>query len=116
MNLGEKLKQRKPKELIVELDGDKYLVRGIGRVEKNKLMSACAKKDKIDWDQVESTALARCVLDPKTEQPVLPNKEDWDIAADAAAPLVDAAIKVCGFDSSEVGRTVKNSDTTGSSG
>jgi hypothetical protein len=101
MSLRDKLKQRKAKEVSVIIDGDVFLVRGPGRVAKNKLLAKSQTKGELDPEQLEANLLAVCVLDPTTQEPVMPDPADWDIAADVAAPLVKACIEVCGLDADE---------------
>lgn len=112
-DLRERLKAKRPKELTVIIDGDTFLVRGIGRIQKNALVERCqhAKTGKMNTPLFESEILAACVCDPATGEPVMPDPADWDIPADVSGPLVDACTDVCGFNRSERD-AVKNSDAT----
>jgi hypothetical protein len=115
MSLRDKIKARKPKEILLQVDGDKYLVRGMSRVAKGELVRRCSNKSGgIDSDKLEAETLAACVLDPETQEQVMPDPNDWDVPADFSAPLVSAAISVCGFDSSEIKEKLKNLEATDS--
>ena len=109
MNLGEKLKQRKPREKTVELDGDKFLVRFPGRSQKNQIFAMSQVNDKLDTDLLECNLLAVCVLDPSTFEQVLPNAADWKSLASDVSQLVSAVIEVCGLDRSETKAMGKDS-------
>jgi len=108
MTLGEKLKQRKPREKIVTIDGDDFLVRFPGRAEKNKIFAKSQLNDVLQTDLLEKNLLASCVLDPATQQPVLPNAKDWDLPSDISQ-LVTAVIDVCGLDRNEAKAMGKDS-------
>lgn len=100
MSLRDKLKQRKPAEQTVTLDGDEYLVRFPGRMAKNKAFAAATVKALLKPELLEPQLLAICVLDPATEQPVMPDPADWDLPSDVG-PLIRAVIQVCGMDKDE---------------
>ncbi len=112
-DLRERLKAKKAKELTVVVDGDSFLVRGIGRVQKNALVERCQdrKTGRMNTPLFESEILAACVCDPSSGEPVMPNPDDWDIPADVSGPLIDACTEVCGFNRQER-EQVKNSEPT----
>lgn len=111
-SLAEKLKASKPRELIVEVDGDKYLVRGLSRVAKSKLYNqAVSPAGKWDAATYEGLMLAACVRDPETEELLLPDPADWDIPAELSGPLVEACADLIGLSKSEKD-AVKNSEPT----
>lgn len=114
MTLRDKLKARKPKEITLNLDGEKVIVRGIPRSLKNQIAARCEVKGKLDNQKLEAELLAACVIDPETNAPAMPDLNDWDIPADVAGPLVAACIEVCGLDSSEYRDKLKNFEPTGS--
>lgn len=99
--LAEKLKSLKPEEMRVAIDGDIFLVVGIGRIQKNKLLASCQRNGKLDPALLEGNLLAECVRDPETREQVMPNPNDWDLPSHVVSPLVSACIKVCGLDADE---------------
>lgn len=106
MGLRERLLQKPFKEVVVDVDGDQFLVRSIMRVAKNEIVSACTDKNgKMDNARFEGEILAACVLDPETKKPVL-SAVEWDLPSYITGPLVDAACDVCGFSDREK-RSVK---------
>jgi hypothetical protein len=111
MSLAEKLKARKPQEKIVEIDGDKYLVKGLGRVAKNRLYNEASSEGSWDVAAFEGMVLAACVCDPETREPVLPNPDDWDLDPKVTGPLVEACSELLGLSKSET-EAVKKSETT----
>lgn len=114
MSLRDKLKSRKPKEITVTIDGDDYLVRGLGRVDKNRWQSKLAAVSGKDTSGVEGELLAMCVCDPATGEPVMPDPSDWDIEGEAAGKLVTACLRVCGFDSDDTKTMGKGSSESDS--
>lgn len=112
MSLLEKLKAHKPKEKTVTVEGDDYLVVGLGRVRKNALLNDSQLKGKLDGATLESNLLAACVCDPSTREPLMPLPGEWDIPSHIAAPLVAACIEVLGLDSDESKVLEKKSEET----
>ena len=107
--LAEKLKQLKPEQVVVTIDGTNFLVVSPGRIAKNQLLAASQKGNKIDPVLMEANLLAECVRDPETGEKVMPDVNDWDLPSNVVAPLVAACIKVCGLDSDEVKQMGKDS-------
>lgn len=101
MSLRDKLKAYKPRETTVEIDGDAFLVRGLGRIRKNELVDKCSAKGKLDNEKLESMLLAECVCDPATGELVMSDPADWDVPSHVSGPLVKAVLEVCGFDNDE---------------
>ena len=97
MSLREKLKQIKPKETTVTIEGDEFLVRFPGRIAKNQAFAKATVKEELNATLLESQLLSVCVLDPSTGDPVMPDPDDWDLDGDVG-PLVRAVIDVCGLD------------------
>lgn len=89
-----------------------FLVRGIGRVAKNQLVERCSnpKTGKLNTPQFEGELLSACVLDPETQESLLP-PDEWEVPADVSGPLVDACMRVCGFSKAEQ-EELKNSNAT----
>lgn len=89
----EKLKS-KPPEKLVEIDGVEFLVRGSTRSETALLvadMRNATEKGGTAMAAVENGILAKCVLDPSTGEPVLPDADEWyEVAKVTSEKLVDA--------------------------
>lgn len=101
MSLRDKLKAYKPRETQVEIDGDVFLVRGLGRVRKNELVDKCSSKGNLNNEKLEAMLLAECVFDPSSGELVMSDPADWDVPSHVSGPLVKAVLEVCGFDSDE---------------
>ena len=108
-DLFAKLKRMQPARRVVDYGGLSFLVQGISQMDKNSIMAECtsSKTGRLDGGKAEQRLLAACVRDPKTEELVQPDYREWDIAADAAAPLIRAVIQVCNLDEDEVDELVK---------
>lgn len=114
MSLGEKLRSKQNKVVEVVVDGETCLVRGLGRIAKNELLESCHDGKNLDARKLEAGILAACVCDPETNEPALPNPEDWDLPSHISGPLVEACMKVCGFGADEIETATKNSNATAS--
>lgn len=111
MSLAEKLKAKKPREMTVEIDSDTYLVKGLGRVAKNRLYNQASESGEWDVAVFEGLVLAACVCDPATGEPVLPDPDDWDLDPRVTGPLVEACSDLLGLNKQERD-AVKKSETT----
>lgn len=109
MTLSDKLKARKAPEETVIIDGDSYLVVGLGRKDRGQLLKSS--------ESLECRALAKCVRDPDTREPVMPDPKDWEDLDDGAAvgKLANACISVLGLDDSETKAMGKGSQEKASS-
>ena len=110
--MRDKIKSAKPRETIVVIDGDSFLVCGVGRIQKNELVARSQVKGALNNASLEANLLAACVLDPATFEPVMSDPADWDVPSHIAGPLVRACIEVCGFDDDEAKQIEKKSETT----
>ena len=106
------LTKAKPAEETITLAGQTILARGLFRSKRHEAqLDATAPNGDIDNNRFESTLLALCCLDPKTEQPIQIDYREWDLAEHIIEPLVRVVQRVNGLvDTSEA--DVKKSDTT----
>ena len=109
--LAERLKAKTAKEKTVEIDGDNYLIRSIGRIDKINLIERCSKKGKVDESRFEAEYLAACVFDPDTGQQVEKDWNEWNIPAYIADTLVEAVMEVNGLKPNKVD-VAKKSEAT----
>lgn len=108
MSLKEKLQAAKPREVTVNIEGDEFLVIGVSRSAKNKIVEQCTDDNgKMDVSQFEATILAACVCDPQTRVPVMPEPLEWDVPSHIAGPLVEASMNCCGFSKEEKDKAKK---------
>lgn len=113
MSIFDNLKNAGVEERTVEISGQKILVRGLKRSEKNQLHTeATSSKGKFDGVKWEALMLAACCLDPDTNEPIQPDYREWDLPAYICGPLVAAVIQVNGLDEDEAKALVKKSDST----
>lgn len=109
--LAERLKAKTAREKTVEIDGDNYLIKSIGRIEKINLIERCSKKGKIDEVRFEAEYLAACVFDPNTGEHVDTDWKNWDIPSYIADPLVEAVMEVNGLRANKVDVVKKLAET-----
>ena len=106
------LKKAKPAEETLTVAGQEILVRGIMRSKRYEAqLQATAPNGDIDNNRFESTLLALCCLDPKSEQPIQIDYREWDLAEHIIEPLVRVVQRVNGL-AGDDSATVKKSDTT----
>jgi len=111
MSLKERIKQAKPREKQLVIDGDTVVVRGLSRIRKNELVNRCQKAGKLDNDKLEAALLSECVVDPADNSLLMPEPSDWDsVPSHIAGPLIKACIEVCGFDDDEAKQLEKKSE------
>lgn len=115
MSLMQKLQEKKVLVETVEIDGDKFEVRGLSKLARSKVFAeARSKSGKVNSDKLESLLLCACVLDAATGEAICePAKwQEWEsIPSHVTAPLVAAVMKVCGLDRQDLGDP-KDSDST----
>lgn len=117
MSLRERLKSGVALEVIVTINSERFLVRGITRSKRSEIFAAHNKNGKIDSHKLEGVLLSTCVFDPETQQPVFSVEEwkEWDsVASGITGPLFAEVMRVNGIDNDDVGREVKNSEATDS--
>jgi hypothetical protein len=117
-SLRDRLKAKGRPEVEVTIDGDTYLVVGLPKSKRAEIYASVAKPGKsIDGDAIENAFLSECVFDPETKQPVIPREccGEWsDVMAMVTGPLFAEVMRLNGLDNDDVGRKVKNSETTDS--
>jgi hypothetical protein len=104
--LREKLIAKKAPQKIITVDGDKFLVVGLSRLARSKLLAAMrTDAGDLSNDKIERQFLSACVFDPDTNQPVFSENENslWDdVPAAIVAPLVVAVRDVNYLDDDDV--------------
>ena len=118
MSLRERLQAKGLPESTITVSGEKFLIVGLSRSSRSSLFASCKKADgKSDVNKLESMLLSKCVLDPESREQVFGVDEcsQWDgLPASITGPLMAEIMKLNGLDDDDVGREVKNSDTTAS--
>jgi hypothetical protein len=119
MRLGDKLKAIKPAESVLTIDGNRYRVVGLLASKKADLLAAARdKKGAFVPGKADGLFLSACVRDDDSGETFFTEDEwqEWGSVPGAiTGPLMSECMKVCGVDNDDVGREVKNSDTTASS-
>lgn len=111
MSLSDKVLARKPRELTIEVAGEKFLIIGKSKREKAAMFAKSRKKDQsLDFVRLEDVMLSECVLDPENRQPILQPAEWEGINAEIAGPLIAACMQILGMDKQDL--TPKDSDST----
>lgn len=118
MSLIEKLKAVKPASIVMEIDGMKFRIQGTTTSRKSELlaMSRDARGQAIKG-KADGLFLSECVSDDETGEKIcdIDNWSQWgSVAAHITGALMSQILKLCGLDNDDVGRTIKNSETTGS--
>lgn len=95
MSLQEQIRSQKIREKIVEVDGLKYLLTGLGRVATTELM-ADSRDEAGDLirDKLDDNLFARCVRDPETRELVA---FDGDIPGHVFLELIPELLWVAGL-------------------
>jgi len=119
MRLGDKLKAMKPAESVITIDGNKYRVVGLLASKKADLLAlARDKKGTFVSGKADGLFLSACVRDEASGEPFF-TEDEWDewgsVPGSVTGPLMAECMRVCGVDNEDVGREVKNLDTTPSS-
>ncbi len=111
MSLRDKVLARKPRELPLEVAGEKFLIVGKSKRDKAAMFAKSRKKDQsLDFTRLEDVMLSECVLDPDTRAKVLEPAEWAGVDAEIAGPLVAACMQILGMDKQDL--TPKDSDST----
>jgi len=118
MKLGDKLKAIKPTETVLTIAGNKYRVCGMLASKKADLLAESRdKKGGFIPGKADGLFLSCCVRDFDSGEAFF-NEEEWaewgNVPGDITGPLMAECMRVCGVDNDDVGREVKNSDTTAS--
>lgn len=111
-SLRERLKAKKLNEKLVQVDGDEYLVRELGRTANNELLMRSSIDGVVQGDRYEAEYIAACVYDPETNELVEP---DWTQWAEVPTHISDALFAACmDVRGAEIKKTTiaKNSNAT----
>ena len=117
MSLRERLLKKIPPETVLTISGEKFLVKGLSRSRRADVLASHRKNDgKIDGPKLEGVLMSLCVCDPDSGCAIF-NEDEWQswdsLPAAITGPLVAEIMRTSGMDDDDVGREVKNSDTTG---
>ena len=115
-SLRERLEAKPLQQIVVTVRGERFTVVEIDRAERSRISAACVDKHgKRDFEMLEGMLLSRCVRDPDTDTEVY-SVEEWSkwnaLGSGTTGPLMAEVMKLNGLDNEDVGREVKNSDTT----
>jgi len=116
MKLGEKLKAIKPAESVVTIDGNRYRVVGLLASKKADLLAAARdKKGTFVPGKADGLFLSSCVRDDDSGEQFF-SEDEWQewgsVPGSITGPLMAECMRVCGVDNEDVGREVKNLNTT----
>ena len=121
MTIWNRIKSKPVKTLVIEVDGEKLVIRGMKRSEKNAMIAnSTNKRGDVDNVALEGRFLAFCVCEcddaGNCGEPVQPDFRQWDdVPSDFAGPCIKAVREVCGLDDDDLVRhTEKKSEATGS--
>lgn len=116
MSLRDRLEKKKLPESIITVLDERFLVKGLKRSKRSEVFASCRKADgKMDNPKTEGVFMSLCVCDAETGEPVYTEAEwqKWDeLPAGITGPLVAEIMRLNGMDDEDVGREVKNSDST----
>jgi hypothetical protein len=123
MSLRERLKTKRPADVTITVGGERFTVLAKSRSERNEIYASIRARSqkvggKIDGYEVEGRLLSLLVRDADTGQEVFGEDEwqEWDsVPAMITGALIAEVMRANGFDNEDVGREVKNSDTTAGS-
>lgn len=98
MTLNEQVRCLKRAEKLVPVEGVRYLVRDVGRVEAARIRAdARDAEGTVDQDQWQIESLKRCVFDPDTGTAVDWGSEDVDIPSKVATKLIGEIFLINGW-------------------
>lgn len=117
-SLRERLEAKSLERTVLTVRGERFCIAELSRSERSRLIASTRDKTgKSNNDKLEGVLLSACVLDD-TEQTIYSSDEwqKWDaLGAGITGPLFAEVMRLNGLDNDDVGREVKNSDTTESS-
>jgi hypothetical protein len=113
MSLLAKLKEKQVRTETIEVDGDKFELRGLSKLERSKVFASArnSKSGKMDNDKLESLLLSACVFEPGGGAVTSDWKEWSGLPSHITGPLVAGVMRVCGLDQQDLGDP-KDSDST----
>lgn len=119
MRLGDQLKAIKLPETVLTIEGRRYRVKGLSTSKANDLLAESRdKKGSFIRGKADFLFLSACVSDDETGEAFFSEAEwaEWgDVPKGVTAPLMSECMRICKIDEQDVGREVKNLDTTTSS-
>lgn len=123
MSLRERLKAKRAADVEITVGGERFLVLGKSRSERDAVYSAIRAKaskagGKLDSYEVEGRLLSAMVRDAETGESIFGDDEwkEWDsVPATITGALMAEVMRANGFDGEDVGREVKNSEATAGS-
>ena len=90
-------------------------VLSLGRKQKNELVAWSTRKGSLDNDLLEKHVLSQSVFDADTNELMGPSVDDWDsVEGYVTGPLIEAVMRLSGFDDDEYQQYRKNSEPTAS--
>lgn len=115
-SLRERLEAKPLQQSIITIQGERFSVVEIDRAERARKFADCTTpKGDRDFVKLEGVMLSRCVSDPEADESVYSEDEwkKWDtLGSSFTGPLMAEVMRLNGMDNQDVGREVKNSDTT----
>ena len=115
-SLRERLEAKKLEQIEVTIRGERFTVIELDRAERSRTFAECRDKTgKSNWQKLEGVMLSKCVRDSETGGEVYSVDEwsAWDkLGSGMTGPLFGEIMRLNGLDDQDVGREVKNSDTT----
>jgi len=116
--LRERLEAKTLEQIVITIRGERFTVVELDRAERARMFADCRdKQGKVKTELLEGTMLSRCVRDPDTDTEIYSAAEweKWDaVGSGITGPLFAEVMRQNGLDNDDVGREIKNSDTTGS--
>jgi len=116
MSLRERLEAKKLEQSEITIRGERFTVLELDRAERSRTFAECRDKSgKSNWAKLEGVMLSKCVREPETSAAVYGPDEwqAWDkLGSGMTGPLFGEIMRLNGLDDQDVGREVKNSDTT----
>lgn len=115
-SLRERLEATPLQQTILTIRNERFTVSEIDRAERARIVADCNDKHgKRDFLKLEGVLLSRCVSDAINGDPIYSVDEwqMWDrLGSGLTGPLMSEVMRHNGLDNEDVGREVKNSDTT----
>lgn len=116
MSLRERLEAKPLQESFLTVRGEKFLVGELDGATRARLLADCrSKSGKLDSQKLEGVLLSACVKDPDDGLNLysVDEWEKWDkLGSGFRGPLMAEVMRLNGLDDDDVGRELKNSDTT----
>lgn len=103
-------------QAIITIHVERFAVVEIDRAERSRKFAECTSKSgDRDFAKLEGVLMSRCVRDPDTGDEVY-SEDDWRkwdaLGSGTTGPLMAEVMRLNGMDNQDIGREVKNFDTT----